>query len=393
MRALTTHLSATVLLALASPAGAAAVVVPIQQDTLRMAKNAEPKKEPEKPKDPAADSARDAKRLEERMLASEKRALFAAEGPVGFKLIANYGAISRDRDTLSTRRFDGTVVVADLSGAERHIPVRLRTRGHFRLLARNCRFVPLRIDFPDSGLKGTPFAGQKSVKLGSHCQNDGRYDNYTRREYLTNRLYNVLTETSLRARMAQGVYVDSATGKTVADRPAIFFENEDEVARRIGGKIQEWRGAVFDDVHAEALLLMSIFQYAIGNTDWSIFALHNVRLAALPSGSIMPIAYDFDFSGLVNAHYATPDPRMGIRTVRDRLYRGPCRSLTEVQAAASHINGKRDALLAEIAAVPGFSKDEQAQATKYLESFFNLIQNPSALKRTFVDECHMKPGV
>ncbi len=359
-----------------------------QQDTARVVKVSES----DKPADAADSAAKELKRREDRMRAANNRALFASEEPVRFKLIANYGAISRDRDTLSTRRFDGTIIVADSSGAERQIPVRLRTRGHFRLLSRNCRFAPMRIDFPDSGLKGTPFAGQKGLKLGSHCQGDGRYDNYTRREYLANRLYNVLTDASLRVRMAQGLYVDSASGKTVDDRPALFFENEDEVARRLGGKIQEWRGAVFDDVQAEALLLMSIFEYAIGNTDWSIFALHNVRLAAMPNGTIIPIAYDFDFSGLVNAHYAAPDPRMGIKTVRDRLYRGPCRSLEEVQAVVAHINSKRDALLAEITRVPGFSNDEQAKARTYFEGFLNVMKNPGAVKRTFVDECDRKPG-
>ena len=392
MRTSTIQLFVVAALVIASPTATQALL-PAPQDTARVARNAEPKKDADKVVDPAADSAREAKRREDRMRASTNRALFAADEPVKFTLVANYGAISRDRDTLSTKRFAGTIIVSDTSGAERRIPVQLRTRGHFRLLTRNCRFAPMRIDFPDSGLKGTPFAGQKSLKLGSHCQGDGRFDNYTRREYLANRLYNVLTDASLRVRMAQGLYVDSASGKTVDDRPALFFENEDEVARRLGGKIQEWRGAVFDDVHAETLLMMAMFEYAIGNTDWSIFALHNVRLAALPNSTIMPIAYDFDFSGLVNAHYAAPDPRMGIRTVRDRLYRGPCLSHEQVQAAAAHINGKREALLAEIAAVPGFSKDEQAQALRYLESFFNLMKNPGQVKRTFVDECDRKPGV
>ena len=380
-------LLSVVVLSVAVPDLAHALVAE-QQDTARVVRASES----DKPADAADSAAKELKRREDRMRASNNRALFASEEPVKFKLIANYGAISRDRDTLSTKRFDGTIIVADSSGAERQIPVRLRTRGHFRLLSRNCRFAPMRIDFPDSGLKGTPFAGQKGLKLGSHCQGDGRYDNYTRREYLANRLYNVLTDASLRVRMAQGHYVDSASGKTVDDRPALFFENEDEVARRLGGKIQEWRGAVFDDVQAEALLLMSIFEYAIGNTDWSIFALHNVRLAAMPNGTIIPIAYDFDFSGLVNAHYAAPDPRMGIKTVRDRLYRGPCRSLEEVQAVVAHINSKRDALLAEFSRVPGFSNDEQAKARTYFEGFLNVMKNPGAVKRTFVDECDRKPG-
>jgi hypothetical protein len=359
----------------------------LQQDSTRAAKNQEA------PRDAAPDSAKEAERRLNRMRAAENRALFASREPVKFTLIANYGAISRDRDTLSTKRFAGTIVVADSSGAERRIPVQLRTRGHFRLRSSVCRFAPMRIDFPDSGLKNTPFAGQESLKLGSHCQNDGRWVNYLRREYLANRLYNVLTDVSLRVRMAEATYVDSASGKIVAERPAILFENEDEAARRIGGKIQEWRGAVFADLHTETLLLMSIFEYAIGNTDWSIFALHNVRLAALPDARILPIAYDFDFSGLVNTHYAVPDPRMGIRSVRDRLYRGPCVGLPEVLAVTDFINGKRDQMLAAVTEVPGMTDDEQKQARTFLDPFFRIVGNRSAVKQTFVDGCDNRPGV
>jgi hypothetical protein len=325
--------------------------------------------------------------------AAENRALFRTREPVAFTLIANYGVISRDRDTLSTKRFDGTVVVMDSAGVERRIPVRLRTRGHYRLLARNCRFVPLRIDFPDSGLKGTPFAGQKGVKLGTHCQPDRRYDNITRRDYLAYRLFNVLTERSFRVRMAVGTYIDSASGKTVDTRPALFYENEDEVARRMDAKIRELRGAVFADVDAEALLLMAVFQYMIGNTDWSLYALHNVRIAMGTNGVTWPLAYDFDFSGLVNAHYATPDPRMGIRTVRDRKFRGPCREESEVRALAALILSKKDALLAEVAAVPGLGKREQEDSRDYLIGFFRTLEDPRELKSELVDNCERRPGV
>lgn len=371
----------------------AAATVTAQQDTVRAAQKsaAEPKQKNDS--DPVADSIREARRREERMHAARNRPLFATSEPLKFTLIANYRALARDRDTLSTKRFAGTVIVNDASGAERRIPVRLRTRGHFRLMARNCGFVPLRIDFPDSGTAGTPFEGQRGLKLGSHCQNDWRYDRYTRREYLANRLYNVLTDVSLQVRMAQALYVDSASGKPVADRPALFFENEDELARRHGARIREWRGAVFDDLDMRTLLLMSMFEYGIGNTDWSIFALHNIRIAVLPNSTVLPFAYDFDFSGLVNAHYARPDPKMGIQTVRDRLYRGPCRPIEEVEEIATHIMSHKDSLYAEIAAVPGMDKDEQVQVREYFDQFLRTLSSPRELRQTFVTLCDPKRGV
>jgi hypothetical protein len=347
----------------------------------------------------AADSAAQlAKKEESRARALAKantRALFAEEAPIAFTLVANYGALAKDRDTLSTKRFSGTLVVADSAGAERRLPVTLRTRGHFRLMARNCPFVPIRIDFPDSGRKGTPFAGQTGLKLGTHCRNgDRRYDAYTRREYLAYRLFNVVTPMSFRARMATGTYVDSASGKVVATHTAMFIENEDDVATRMGAKIREqMRGALFDDLQQDQLLRVVLFEYLIGNTDFSFAALHNTRVVQSRDGTVYPIAYDFDFSGLVAAHYATPDPRMGIQKVTDRRFRGPCRPLDVYLAAVAPFVEKKAAMLAEVDRVPGITKDDREWALEFLGDFFRRVEKPQDVKRHIVDMCESRPGL
>lgn len=346
----------------------------------------------------AADSAaRAAKKEKERakdMRKANTRALFAEERPIEFTLVANYGALARDRDTLSTKSFAGTLVFADSTGAERRLPVTLRTRGHFRLMARNCRFVPVRIEFPDSGRKGTPFAGQSGLKLGTHCQNgDRRFDAYTRREYLAYRLFNIITPMSFRARLATGTYLDSASGKVVATHTAMFIENEDDLATRMGGNVRDMRGALFDDLQADQLLRVVLFQYLIGNTDFSFAALHNTRVVQTRDGTVYPVAYDFDFSGLVAAHYATPDPRMGILKVTERRFRGPCRPLDTYLAAVEPFVTRKAALLAEVDRVPGITKDERSWALDFLGEFFRRVEKPQDLKRHIVDMCESRPGL
>ena len=352
---------------------------------------------PAKPKTAQDSAARAEKKEKERakdMRKANTRALFADEAPIEFTLIANYGALARDRDTLSTKRFDGTLVFTDSSGAERRLPVSLRTRGHFRLMSRNCRFVPIRIDFPDSGRKGTPFAGQTGLKLGTHCQNgDRRYDAYTRREYLAYRLFNVITPMSFRARMATGTYVDSASGKPVATHTAMFIENEDDLATRMGGKVRDMRGALFDDLQSDQLLRVVLFQYLIGNTDFSFAALHNTRVVQTRDGTVYPVAYDFDFSGLVAAHYATPDPRMGILKVTDRRFRGPCRPLDAYLAAVEPFVSKKAAMLAEVDRVPGITKYDRSWANEFLGEFFRRVEKPQEVKRHIVDMCETRPGL
>lgn len=327
--------------------------------------------------------------------AAESRALFATTEPLPFTLIADFGTLAKDRDTLSTKKFSGVLVVADSAGSERRIPVQLRTRGHFRLMMRNCRFVPLRVEFPDSGRKGTPFANQRSLKLGSHCQNgDKRYDEYTRREYLAYKLFNEITERSFRARLAVGTYVDSTNGKVVdRDRAALFIESEEDLSSRLGGKIRELRNALFDDLDGDQLLAVSLFEYAIGNTDWSIAALHNVRLAMMPNGVVHPLIYDFDFSGFVGAHYATPDPRMGIRNVKERKFRGPCRPEAAYRVAAKRFADRKEAIYEAIRSVPGMPEREQNAVREYLREFFEIVESPGRLKREVVDQCETRAGM
>lgn len=376
---------------------AAAALLTLPAGAQGKAKGAGKAKEPAKLLT-AEDSA---KRLEKKEKEREKnarkantRALFAEAAPLEFSLVANYGALARDRDTLSTKRFSGTLVVADTAGAERRIPVTLRTRGHFRLMARNCRFVPIRIDFPDSGRKGTPFAGQVGIKLGTHCQNgDNRYDAYTRREYLAYKLFNLVTEQSFRARLARGTYIDSASGKVVATHTAMFIENEDDLATRLGGKVREMRGALFDDVDPDQLLRLVLFEYLIGNTDFSIAALHNIRLVQRRDGSVFPTAYDFDFSGLVAAHYATPDPRMGILKVTDRRFRGPCRPVEAYVAAAQPFIARKSEMFAAIDQVPGITRDDRNWASSFLKEFFDRVEKPQEIKRHIVDMCEQRPGL
>src|SRR5688572_32245745 len=276
---------------------------------------------------------------------AEARALFMEEAPVEIKLVGNYKVISKDRDTLSTKEYWGEVQMADGKGGELKIPVQLRTRGHYRLANKNCSFVPLRLDFKKGEVKGTVFDGQDKLKLVTHCNSNALYEEYMIREHLAYKVHNLITPRSYRARLARVTYVDSTTNTPIETRNGIFMEHEDDVARRMEGEIFEVRGALFDDVDQAQILEVAIFEAFVGNTDWSLAALHNIRLVRQPNMNVMPVAYDLDFSGLVGTRYSTPDPRLGIRNVKERLYRGPCKEPTELVQFFTPYREKKDAIL------------------------------------------------
>ena len=54
-----------------------------------------------------------------------------------------------------------------------------------------------------------------------------------------------------------------------------------------------------------------MFQYMIANTDWSTTFLHNAKLIQLnDTKKYIPLAYDFDMAGFVDAPYAVADPSL-----------------------------------------------------------------------------------
>ena len=324
---------------------------------------------------------------------AEARALFAAETPVEIKLVGNFKVISKDRDTLSTKEYWGEVQMADDKGGELKIPVMLRTRGHYRLANKNCSFVPLRLDFKKGEVKGTVFDGQDKLKLVTHCNSNALYEEYMIREYLAYKVHNIITPRSYRARMAKVTYVDSATGTPIETRNGIFMEHEDDVAKRMEGEIFEVRGALFDDVDQAQILEVAIFEAFVGNTDWSLAALHNIRLVRQPNMNVMPVAYDLDFSGLVGTRYSTPDPRLGIRNVKERLYRGPCKEPTELVQFFSVYREKKDAILKLYDDTPGLDGKYRGDAKAFLNQWFKMIDNPRDAQWMFKENCRVVPGV
>jgi hypothetical protein len=332
----------------------------------------------------------DADALKARRLEAEARPLFQATGPVEFTLTAPFRAINKDHNPESSTRYPGILTVKDKDGAARDIPVKLSARGHFRRMARNCSVVPLRVEFPKDGMAGTPFDGQTTLKLGTGCDDSKEYEQITLREYLSYPMFSIVTPWAFRARLARGVYVDEASKKKGAPRYALFIENENDVARRNEGRIVELPRISFTDLDGETLTRAMLFEYMIGNTDMSIWALHNVRFVQKPNRTLTVVPYDFDLSGFVHAPYAIPDRKLGLRSVLDRMYRGPCRTTDEFDKAAAPFRAKRSEMLALIDGMKDLESASRGEMKDYLEGFFRSIDKPASIKKSLVDACDKK---
>ena len=330
--------------------------------------------------------------LEEKRKEAETRRLFRSQEVLPFTLTADFGAVQRDRDPTSERMFPGTIAWTGEDGAAKTAPVQVRTRGNSRRKPQVCSFAPLRIEFDKPQMKGTPFAGHNALKVGTHCRESGEYEQYVLREYTIYRAFNVLTPRSFRARLAKATYVDAKNNRTVASRYAILLEDDDDVAERQLGRVVTVKGIPFTGVDLESLTLAMLFEYMIGNTDMSVAAQHNIVLVQTREGRRYVIPYDFDYSGLVDATYSRPDKRLGIATVRERLYRGPCRTPEDFEPFLVRLRTAKPQIFALYDELPDMSEGYRKNARSYLDEFFRAIDRPRDVKRAFVDGCNGRIG-
>jgi len=138
---------------------------------------------------------------------------------------------------------------------------------------------------------------------------------------------------------------------------------------------------------------LTVLQYMIGNTDYSIMALHNIKLVQTKDLALYPVTYDFDYAGAVNTGYGAVDKRLNLPSVRDRLYRGPCKTVQELTPFLEKVTARKDEVLALIEQVPDMKRERRADARDYLSEFFSIAANPSRAKRAFVDSCVRAVGM
>ncbi len=310
--------------------------------------------------------------------------LFTSHEVIDLSLEANFVKLKADRGLDTEYRPAIMTVTAD-DGTPRTIDIKLKTRGHFRL--ETCRFPPLKVNLPKTSLGGTVFDGEDKIKLVSHCRDRDSDEQNVLEEYLAYRTFNVLTDNSFRVRLARITYVDSRGKDAPVIRYAFFIEEKEAVAQRLGGMMLDVPQVHPTNLSAEASTRMALFQYMVGNTDWDMVYFHNVKLLRTSDGAHLPVPYDFDFTGLVAASYATPDERLGLRTIKDRMYRGFCRPEVDFSAMYSEFNGHRPEIEEIYGALEGLEEAERKRALEYVDGFYDIISSERRSKLHIEEAC------
>ncbi len=311
-------------------------------------------------------------------------ALFSSHELIEFTIETDYGALRGDREQDSEYR-PAILRMIDDEGAERTIDIRVRTRGLYRL--ENCRFPPLRVNFPRNSMGGTVFDGQNGIRLVSHCRDRDDDEQHVLEEYLVYRTFNLLTDESFRVRLARVTYADGEDDDDPVVRYAFFREESEAMAERLGALFLEIQQASPNNFGAEEAVRMSVFQYMVGNTDWSMVRFHNVEVLRTPRGAYVPVPYDFDWTGFVSTRYARPNEGLGIRSVRQRIYRGFCRPNFDFSTVYAQLLGIRTDLVALYTSQEGLEEDSGRDVVEYIDDFYEDIESPERARDRLERDC------
>ncbi len=315
--------------------------------------------------------------------------LFRATAPLDITITTNLRELLRERDSTALEWHGAEFRYTD-GDSVRVVPVRLRARGHFRRQTANCSFPPLFVRVAGRDARRTVLQGNPRLKIVTPCQpRDADYQQYTLTEYGVYRMYALLHDAHPRTRLARVTYEDSAHRAPSVSVTAFFVEIDDEVGKATGYRVLGgMKGATFDDVDAEAMASLALFAFMVGNPDWSVGALHNVYLLQDTTiGTIRPVGYDWDWTGIVNAKYAFPDKSLRIRSVTDRVYLGPCRTPEQWLPTFDAFRAQRAAIDDLWDGIPGLNKARRENIGRYLEAFWRTVDDPRAVQSQLVRPC------
>lgn len=311
--------------------------------------------------------------------------LFNAEDLLQIKLTGKLKELLNDRVSADPQPFPFRLSYTNEQGIETVIPVEVRTRGHFRRMKANCTYPPLLIKFPNQGPQVTTvFRDQKKLKLVMPC--DG--DEYIVREWLAYKIYNLITPKSFKARLVKIQLSDERNTKTANPVFGILLEEEDQLAERNNANVVETKLRP-QQTEVNTFLTMAVFQYLIGNTDWSVEYLQNVKLLEPKSGSLpMAVAYDFDHAGMVGAPYAQPAEELQLSSTRERRYRGYCiTDLSIFHSVLEEFNRVKPDIYKLYTDCKFLDERYKKSTLRYLDEFYATINNAKAWQREFAYPC------
>ncbi len=319
----------------------------------------------------------------------EPKILFQSDDILKLTIKLHITKVIRDVDVRDYH--EATLSYIDDKNAESIHQIKLKVRGNNRANIKTCSFPPLEINFKKNKTKNSVFEGQNKLKLVTHCRNSKEFSDYVREEYMTYKMYQLLTPISFRVRLCEVTYIDLDNKKNTITQTGFLIERTKEMAQRNNMVVYKDSLVHQDVCNKTELDKLTVFQFMIGNLDWSVPMRHNIKIVAPEKGGF-PIAvpYDFDHSGMVNTSYANPPEGSGITSVRSRVFRGLCR-FNNGYSITFDLYQKLKPDLFSIAQNSSYLSDKSKKSVeKYLDSFYEILDDPKKVNQKIVTVCRAK---
>jgi len=268
---------------------------------------------------------------------------------------------------------DARLSFTDVNGQAQNWGLKTSVRGKFR--RQRCDYPPLKLNFGKKDLRAAGLEDWDKYKLVSTCSADPLASQLVLKEYLAYRVYNQLTENSFRVQRVLITYVDSNGKYPKRVEEGFLIEDNDEMAARIGGeRLKEALGQPVDAYDAEAEATQALVQYLISNGDWSMYMVRNLKVVRRAAdGKLIPIGYDFDFSGFVGAPYASPTSEIGQQSIYQRIYQGYVHPDSAMRSVAQQFKDKRREVMSLIGKASYLSLDERELLQRFVSRFFREL--------------------
>ncbi len=269
--------------------------------------------------------------------------------------------------------------------------VEIRPRGKFRCM--NCNMPPIKLKFSKKELLRKGYPEWNEFKIVLPCYWGRNYEQLVIKEYLTYRLYMLLTDYSYRVKLIELQLKDSEKPKPFRSIPAILLEHHEEVAGRLEAEEIDRMGLESSRLKREDYNRMQVFEFMIGNTDWAPNTSHNMSCMRLENGDFIPIPYDFDFCGLVDAEYALPNSMTSLPDVLNRFFMGNGKNRKEMEQAFDLFREKREEMYGLINNCEPLRRRHRKSMIRYLDSFFEIINHPRLSRKYFIDKPDFLPEI
>lgn len=312
--------------------------------------------------------------------------LFLSQDVLKLDIYADMEAVLADVG--EAREWHNALFIYTESGKQYKLDAELKSRGNFRRKKEICGFPPLKVNFRKKQIAGSIFEGCDKIKLVTHCNSDDKEANENvLTEYLIYRIYNLISDTSLRVRLCEITWHDIIENQQTITRFGFFIEKIENLASRHNLNEIEAESISPGQMDMSSYHRFALLQFLVGNTDWSVLIPQNIKLLAQSDSSgFVPVPYDFDLCAWIAPSYAGEEYGFDYENTRPEI-KGYCETLDDYNASIEAYLNKEQGIIALVENFPLLSKKERVKLVRFLRNRFDILEDRDKLEKVFINYC------